>query len=218
LPGEVGGPEDAVAETSAVYDLIAEDYETRTRQTSPEYALFREQFIVALPRGGTVLDVGCGPGRDAGFFRKAGLLCFGLDLSEAMLRLACRSTSVVRGDLRALPVRSNCLDGIWSGASLLHVPREQVRATLDGWHGALSPGGVAGLSTSVGHDEGWELVPAREDHRINEPSVRRWFVHHDPDDLCSLVQSAGFDVVSAATRVSHRTWVQVLARKCPPRQ
>jgi len=49
---------------------------------------------------------------------------------------------VVGGDLRRLPVADESLDGIWSCASLLHVPRNEVPATLRSWRAALRPEGA----------------------------------------------------------------------------
>ena len=106
------------------------------------------------------------------------------------------------------------MDGIWSCASLLHVPRQDVPATLSSWHGGLRPGGVLGLSTAHGgHDEqGWEVVPYDSADRAEyEEPARRWFVYHSPEQLAALLAEAGFVVRSVGTRRSHRTWWQVVA-------
>ena len=74
----------------------------------------------------------------------------------------------------------------------------------------LAPGGRLGLSTSLGGDEGWELVPyAGADPEGGE--LHRWFVHHDLDGLTALLTTAGFTVLSTQVRTLHRTWAQVHA-------
>ncbi|HKU62858.1 MAG TPA: class I SAM-dependent methyltransferase [Gemmatimonadales bacterium] len=59
-----------------------------------------------------VLDVACGPGRHARAFRAVGAVCVGVDLSAALLRVARGVTdaSLVRADMRALPIRSRSMD------------------------------------------------------------------------------------------------------------
>jgi hypothetical protein len=125
--------------------------------------------------------------------------------------------------MRHLPYRDGELDGIWSTAALLHVPRADVPDTLRGWRRCLASGGILGLSTAVGDHEGWEPVTERQAsphagdpaHGLSEPlrgSLRRWFVYHQPDALVALLADAGFEVTSTAERATHRRWLQVLAR------
>ena len=102
------------------------------------------------------------------------------------------------------------LSGLWSSAALLHVPREEVPATLWAWHALLAPGGLLGLSTSMGTDEGWERVPYAGDGPTGGP-LHRWFVHHDQEALLALLRAAGFTIASATRRTSQRDWLMVLA-------
>lgn len=199
--------EDVVATTTQTYDRTAADYDARTRDPAPAYLHARTSFAASV--AGPVVDLGCGPGRDLAALRDAGVQAFGVDLSAGMLALASgRGLPVARGDLRRPPLRPRSLGGIWSSAALLHIPREQVPATLRAWHELLRPGGRLGLSTSLGTDEGWEALP------YPGPPVDgagRWFVHHEPDVLLALVAAAGFQVLGASERESHRRWLQVTA-------
>lgn len=160
-----------------------------------------------------MVDAGCGPGEDVALFTSRGLRAVGVDGSVGMARrVRERGERVVLGDLRALPVRQESLDGLWSSASLLHVPRQEVPATLASWHRLLRPAGVLALSTSLGGHEGWEAVPYAPSPAHGDAKLRRWFVHHSRDELLSLLAGAGFAVLSVEERESHRRWVQVLAR------
>jgi SAM-dependent methyltransferase len=206
-------PENPVAATLATYDRVAADYAARNGTPNDEFTPHLDSFAAAVGAGGVVADVGCGPGRDAVYFAERGLRIVGLDGSRAMLALArAAGVAVARGDLRALPVRDAALDGLWSNASLLHVPRSDVPATLRGWRRAVRDDGTLGLATSLGGDKGWEVVPYAPSHTDgNGQELHRWFVHHDRDELLGLVEAAGFRVTSVGERVSHRHWLQVLA-------
>lgn len=207
-------PADACSSTTASYDLLVDDYERRTAQVNREYRSFRQAFIDAVDARGTVADLGCGPGRDAREFATSGLSVIGLDASQNMASRARRNgVRVVVGDVRRLPFRASAFDGIWSSASLLHIPREQVANTLRGSWYRLQPSGVLGLSTSVGDGEGWEDVPYEPASQPTRVPLRRWFVHHESDALLELVASAGFDIIQCDERHAHRRWLQVLARR-----
>jgi SAM-dependent methyltransferase len=194
---------DPVQLTRETYDRIATSYDEQTRLGSAELFAHRTAFAAAVT--GRIADLGCGPGRDLEVLGGVGV-----DLSEGMLALACTRGAVVRGDLRCPPFRPSSLGGVWSNASLLHVPRGDVPATLSAWHRVLQPGGVLGLSTSLGHDEGWEAVPYASP-QAHPGELSRWFVHHEQEVLLRLIGDAGFMVDRVTVRSTHRNWLMVLA-------
>jgi SAM-dependent methyltransferase len=206
------GRVDPVARTTATYDLVVDDYAARNGTPSPDLLAFQAAFAGALPGQRVVADVGCGPGHHTAWFAARGVRAFGVDRSAGMAaRARSAGVPVVRGDLRALPLRDASLDGVWASASLLHVPRPDVPATLREWRRCLRDGGLLGLSTSLGGTEGWEDVPYAAAAPPGDAPLRRWFVHHDRDPLLAAVEAAGFAVRDTAKRVSHRRWLHVLA-------
>ena len=71
----------------------------------------------ALGGARSVLDAGCGAGRHARALAARGLSVFALDLSEDLLRAAARRGGrprYVRGDVRALPIRTAGVDAVLS--------------------------------------------------------------------------------------------------------
>jgi SAM-dependent methyltransferase len=207
-------PDDVRATTASTYDRIVDDFVQRNSSVPSDVAEFRASFIDAVRRHGLVADLGCGPGRDAAHFRAEGLEVVGVDTSEQMARRARGAdVAVVQADIRRLPLRPERLDGIWSAASLLHVPRADVPRTLRGWWSCLHTDAVLALATSLGDTEGWEDCPYDPDSQPTSEPLRRWFVHHDREALLGLLDAAGFDVVTARERTSHRRWLQVLARR-----
>lgn len=201
-------------ETAASYDRIVASYEAQASQPSLDRTAFFETFALRLRRGGVVLDAGCGPGHDMEALHARGLRALGIDSSLGMARRTRdRGHQVVVADVRRVPLVQGCLDGLWSSASLLHVPRPEVPATLATWQRLLRPGGVFGLITSLGDDEGWEAVPYKPASQHGDVLLRRWFVHHDRDALTQLVSTAGFHIEQAEVREGNRRWLQLLALK-----
>ena len=204
--------DDVVAETRATYDRIAEEYDARNGPPSAEFADWRERALARLA-GQLIADLGCGPGNHTVDLMRVARVV-GLDLSAEMLAIARRTGApVVRGDLRRLPFADASLDAIWCVAALLHVPRADVASTLAEWRRVVRPGGLLALSTSVGDDEGWELVPYDPATGPTSAPLHRWFVHHQPEALVKALENAGWSVESVDRRTSHRDWVMVLARR-----
>lgn len=94
---------------------------------------------------GPVLDLGCGAGRHLEVLRRINPQAFGMDLSAALLRLAPGGLRpwLLRGDMRALPVK----DGVLAGACLWFTPfgyfsDAQNRALMLALGRILRPGGA----------------------------------------------------------------------------
>jgi SAM-dependent methyltransferase len=217
--------------TRQSYDLIAEQYQARNTGSRPEFVAWRDAWVAALHARAaasaasatpgasavpvvatgapTVLDAGAGPGQHTAALADSGLRAVALDASEAMAALArARGVPVVRGDLRRLPFADGAFDGVWASASLLHVPRDEVPATLAEWRRVAAPGGLLALSTASGGTDGWEDPPYDTG---GERPPRRWFTYHDEEPLRGLLDAAGWAVEDVTTFASHRLWLRVLA-------
>lgn len=210
----MGSVDAALRLTSDTYDRIADVYAARSGDVPLTLRAYLDRFVAAVGWSWTPVS---GPGQLAALLAEQGLRPVALDSSVEMLRLARLRVPVVGGDLRRLPFAAASLDGVWSAASLLHVPREDVPATLRGWRTVLRPGGVLGLSTAVGRDDqqGWERVPYAAGAQSHDVPLRRWFVYHSAERLHALVADAGFDLLDSDVRESHRVWLQLVARVRP---
>jgi SAM-dependent methyltransferase len=197
-------PADHVARTRRTYDRVAREYD-ETVPDAGELASLMEPFESGLPRECRLLDLGCGPGRDAAWFAARGHDVVGADLSDGQLRVArerAPSLRFVQADMRSLPFAAATFDGCWSLASLLHVPRADVPGTLAEIRRVLRPG--APLFASVKHGDGSETT-----YRYGTETGRH-FVHWRPDAFRERFEAAGFDV--REVQVDESDWLRVLAR------
>jgi SAM-dependent methyltransferase len=195
--------ESAVQTTRATYDEIAVAY--RERSWRPFDGLDQiASFRAMLPADVTVADVGCGPGHQTAALRAYGIRTIGVDLSAGMLR-AGGLADVVQADMRALPIRTGVLDGIWSHAALLHVPRILAPVALAEFGRVVRPGGVLHLVVAEGDGEGWQSNAYE-----GQP---RWYTHHRADALTELLATAGFAVNSLSRRSANREWLTVRATR-----
>ena len=116
---------------------------------------FYDRFLKHLPQGGSILDLGCGPGRDAKVFLDRGYDVVAVDGSIEMVRYARAHTGlpVLHEQFEDLNI-DRTFDGIFACASLLHVKRQDLPDLLSKLHGALEPGGVMYMSFKHGEFEG----------------------------------------------------------------
>lgn len=133
------------------YAVWAPEYPPR-----PHNALMvieQETVLSLLPdlTGVTLLDAGCGTGRYLEQTRALGARAVGVDLSSTMLAHArAGSGSLIRADLRALPIHAASVDVVVCGLALGDVPDlERAVAELAC---VLRPGGC--LVYSVVHPSG----------------------------------------------------------------
>lgn len=90
-----------------------------------DMSLWRDKFESYLPANSTILDAGCGSGRDSLAFKQHGHSVVAFDASSEM----CRMASDLIGQ-QVLQMRFDEMefvdefDGVWACASLLHVPNE----------------------------------------------------------------------------------------------
>lgn len=106
-----------------------------------------ERFLVHIPDKGAILDLGCGSGRDSGYFVARGYEVYGIDGSEKMIEHARR----ILGDRAVLTTfdaysSDKLFDGIWASASLLHVPYEELPDIISKYRDMLGVGGVFYMS------------------------------------------------------------------------
>jgi len=140
-------------QTLGFYNHNAEAYADKTRGADMQD--LRLRFAACLPPGGTVLDFGCGSGRDAKAFLDMGFSVEATDGSEELCALASAYAGIpVRCEaFQELNAQSQ-YDGIWACASILHLPRKELAEVLEKIHAALKPGGVLYTSFKYGDFEG----------------------------------------------------------------
>src|SRR5690606_28734195 len=101
------------------------------------------RFLARVPAGGRLLDAGCGSGRDSLQFMQPGFTVDAFDSASEMVRHARAITGLpVANHSFFHPLPPVFYDGIWSGASLMAVPRAQLPAVFANLAQSLKPRGI----------------------------------------------------------------------------
>jgi SAM-dependent methyltransferase len=143
------------ARTLAHYDGAARSFEegTRDHDVSQNYAALLGAIVGTPPF--TLLDLGCGPGRDLKYFRSLGHEAVGLDGSAEFVAMARASTGceVFHQNFLHLSLPEERFDGIFANASLFHVPTQELARVLGELRRALARNGVLFSSNPRGMDQ-----------------------------------------------------------------
>ena len=127
-------------ETIRYYDNNAQAFIDGTSTADMKYLL--DKFAARLSVGASILDLGCGSGRDSVWFINQGFDVTAIDASVEMIR-HCKSLigdRAILADLEEFETTEK-YDGIWACASLLHIPRERLAAAITKYSAVLKPGG-----------------------------------------------------------------------------
>ena len=129
----------------------------------------------------TILDFGCGPGRDLRTFAGLGHTAIGLDGVARFVEMARTDSGceVWQQDFLKLDLPDARFDGVFANASLFHVPSPELPRVLQQLHATLKPGGVLFSSNPRGrNEEGW--------------NNGRYGAYHDLDTWRAQMTAAGF--------------------------
>jgi SAM-dependent methyltransferase len=178
--------------TVAQYDRRAR--EMCLRYEAADLSGLHARLLRILPTpGATVLEIGCGSGREAEFLRSHGYEVTGIDASAAMVAEAVRIHPGLAGrlsrDTLPLPMHSSLLqrtfDAVVSVAVFMHVPDAELEAAAAQIRILVRPGGI--LFIDVSRDRA--ALEAERD------GIGRLFRERDPDEYRRLFERQGFILV-----------------------
>lgn len=137
------------------YDTHAAQYFAHTH--AADLASSWDRFLSYIPRGGRIIDIGSGSGRDMKYFSSKGYQTEGLDASAAMCQRAAQYTGlpVTHSEMQDWRPR-HLYDGIWLCASLLHLTENEILKFMQTACQALTAAGIVFISAKQGIPTGYD--------------------------------------------------------------
>jgi SAM-dependent methyltransferase len=185
------------------YDLNVEEY--CNKSVHIKLGSLYYPFLSNLPQSGHILDAGCGCGRDTKYFLSLGYQVTAVDASEAMVNFSSELTGqeTMQLDFRDFSFEDT-FDGIWSFASLLHIPKDEIDQIFHQFTVALREEGVWYMSFKEGEDEQWH--DGRLFNNYTKSSLNSLLVRHYALEVIDIWCSS--DCVGR-----NQKWVNALVQK-----
>jgi SAM-dependent methyltransferase len=154
----------------------------------PEIELFANSL-----RGRSILDAGCGPGRDSRYFLGKGFVVTGIDITKRFIDLAKQRAP--GGEFHVMNILDVTLGdrsfhGIWCCAVLSHLKKVDLPRALNEFYRVLESGGVLFASVKAGSGE--KMV--REALFDSKPRFTSFFRR---EEIIASLSSVGFSVLDA---------------------
>lgn len=176
--------DDIAQRTLAYYDAHAQQFFHGTIDHDVSQNINALLSAIEAPAPYTLLDLGCGPGRDLKAFRAMGHHAIGLDGATqfASMARAFSGCEVWHQDLLHLQLPPAMFDGVFANAVLFHVPSQDLPKVLADLFATIKPGGVLFSSNPRGNnEEGW--------------NGQRYGSYYDYNTWERFMQAAGFSAI-----------------------
>jgi len=166
--------------TISIYDSKSCEYASLTKVNRPSKHL--NEFMNEINLGGTVLDLGCGPGIASAFMKKKGFNVIATDASLEMIKIAKIENGIdaLHQSFEEISWTNN-FDGIWAHFSLLHARKKMFPIHLEALYKALKPNGVFTIGMKIGKGE-------------KRDNIGRFYSYYSEDQLLKYLKKSGFKI------------------------
>ena len=188
------------------YNSKAKDFVADT--VAVAFTEMQDTFLEYIPKGGRILDFGCGSGRDTKYFISKGYDVDATDGSEELCKIASEYTGIkIKQMLFEELDEVELYDGVWACASILHVEKKQLPEILKKIATATKKGGVVYTSFKYGEFEG--IRNGRFFTYLTEESFGE--ILRSVSDLA--IEKLWISADVRAERGEER-WLNIMLRKC----
>lgn len=116
-----------------------------------DFKTIQDKFASRLPQGASILDFGCGSGRDTKYFTEQGFKVTATDGSEELCKIASEYAGVPVKQMLFMELNEvAAYDGIWACSSILHCSYEDLVIVMQKICTALKDNGVLYTSFKYG--------------------------------------------------------------------
>jgi trans-aconitate methyltransferase len=197
---------DKKEQTIATYNASANALAGKFDNLGARLSDINETFVLIKKENPTVIEIGCGNGRDAAEIVKRTTNYLGIDISEKLIELARQKVPAAKfevADIENYELPNN-LDIIFAFASLIHVPKPSLQKILGQIFNALNQGGAVRLSMKYADNY---IETTKED----EFGVSTYYLYSQ-EDIKEM--AVGFAMLkSELSDLRGQKWLEILLQK-----
>ena len=193
-------------QTVDTYNNSAAELANKFNSSGTRTKDIEEAFFLAKKTNPKVLEIGCGNGRDAAEILKRTNQYLGIDISEKLIQLAREKNPQGKFEIADIENYSfpDDIDIIFAFASLIHVPKENLRKIFADGLRALNPAGIFKLS--VKHADNYEEVTQEDEFGI------RTYYHYSKNDIEQLAD--GYKIIKyELIELRGLIWLEIILQK-----
>lgn len=139
--------------TLEYYDKHTKEFIESTQ--SVDFTKTQNRFLSYLPSNASILDFGCGSGRDTKYFLEKKYQVTAIDGSKKICEEASKYTGIKVKQMYFEELNDkNRYDGIWACASILHLPENELYLLFKKMYIALKENGIIYTSFKYGDFHG----------------------------------------------------------------
>ena len=163
-----------------------------------------DRFTFLLPNNASIIDVGCGSGRDLLSFRMQGLKAIGIEPAVNLAKFAAQysGAEVINVSLQEYKTDIK-FDGAWVCASLIHIPTSSLQECFDKLSSLLKPNGYLYTSFKLGHG-------------VLTENGRTFYLHNPEEilEVCTKKFSMHYTGINEDKRQHNATkWINLILKK-----
>ncbi|MFC1949010.1 class I SAM-dependent methyltransferase [Chloroflexota bacterium] len=191
---------DAVKITHRTYDSIASGYSSRIGSLIAdswvgefERVLMDEFLLLMTLSSPSVLDIGCGNGKDANYLRQKGAVTVAVDISMGMIKEASRISSecvLCQMDMRNLGFAGGSFDGVRANGCIYHIPKAELSRLLNEIARVLKPSGIFSFNLKIGDGEKLEETPK------SYQGGPRFYAYYSNSEIGEYLMNTGFELLA----------------------
>jgi len=173
-------------------------------------SLFLSSFVRTIPAKVSILDVGCGSGRDLLWLKNQGFHVTGFERSARLATLARKLSGceVIEGDFETYNFSQLSFNAILSSGSLVHIPHKNVPRILENITKAFK--------TESSHTN-FLYISLKAGNGIKKDSQNRIFYLWDNETLKKIFADLEFNVIntskSRSVKNSKDKWIGYVLKK-----
>lgn len=200
---------------AAYYSRFSELYDVRNETTMHVSAGAVDKFVSALRPNSHILDAGCGPGKEASYFKSKGHRITGVDISPGMVarfQEKLPDSAAIVGDVTSMPQFSDqTFDALFCGNVLLHLNADNGKTALCEYKRVLKKRGLLFVATMCGDgtSDTYTHMSARE---LGLDPI--YFYYWQRGDLVQYLRQTGFSVIFEDTVKPYEHRPSILSLTC----